>query len=135
MSKVTIDFARIDGMAQEAAENGVRSALGEAEHILKGDILSRPGTGRNYGRHTASAPGQPPAPDTGALRANTSADPILRQDGEDTVGRIVANSAQAEALEKGTEKMAPRPFLGLLASDHADQMRAAFTRGAKRGQG
>lgn len=132
MAKVSINLAAVEKLTNQAAEGGLRGALGKGEAILKGDILNRPGTGRVYGKHQASAPGQPPAPDTGALRANTNADPELRQDGDDLVGTISANSAQASALERGTERAAARPFLGLLKTDHADDLQRAFIEGAKR---
>jgi len=131
MAQVTLDLAKMQALSDRAAEGGVRAALGEGERILKEDILNRAGTGELYGKHRASAPGQPPAPDLGNLRANTNADPALQKDGEDTVGRIVANSEYALPLEKGTERVAARPFLGLLASDHRDDLRQAFVKGAK----
>src|SRR5690606_34035352 len=63
------------------------------------DHLSRPGTGRVYRRrgvvHRASAPGEPPAVDTGALRASS---------GLDTVGaavRVGVGESYAEPLEFG----------------------------------
>lgn len=34
------------------------------------DVLGQDGHGRRYGKHTASAPGEAPAPDTGNLRRN-----------------------------------------------------------------
>lgn len=132
MAKVTLDLQAFDKLANDAAEGGLRGALGKGEAILKGDILNRPGTGRVYGKHQASAPGQPPAPDTGSLRANTNADSELKRDGDDLVGTISANSAQASALERGTERVAARPFLGLLATDHKDDLQRAFVDGAKR---
>jgi len=132
MATVKLDLSAVEKMSASAAETGLRSALGEGERILKSDILNRPGTGKIYGSHQASAPGEPPAPDTGNLRANTNADPLLREEGEDLVGRIVANSAYAEALEKGTERMAPRPFLSTLRDDHARDMQQAFVKGARR---
>lgn len=135
MATVTIDLSKMEGLATEAAEKGLRGALGRAEQVLKGDVLSRPGTGRIYKRggrtHQASAPGNPPAADTGSLRANTNADPNLREDGQDIVGQVVANSAAARALEEGTERMAARPFLGLLGTDYRDEMTKAFIDGAK----
>ncbi|WP_312144228.1 hypothetical protein [Brevundimonas sp.] len=131
MGKVTLYDGVIAKIATNAGEAGLRSALGKGEQILKGDILNRPGSGRIYGKHQASAPGEPPAKDTGALSANTNADDQIRREGDDLVGRIVANSAQAEALEKGTERMAARPFLTLLATDYADELRDAFIQGAK----
>lgn len=132
MVEIRFDDAAFKRLTKEKAEAGLRNALGEAESILKGDILNRRGTGRQYSRHRASAPGQPPAPDTGDLKAQTNADPTLREDGEDIVGRVVANSGQAEALERGTSRMAARPFLGRLKTDHARDLHKAFIEGAKR---
>lgn len=131
MATVRLDLARIDRMAEDKAERGLKTALVQGEAILKGVILSQPGEGRVYGKHRASAPGQPPAPDTGELRNKTNADPDLRQDGAGLVGRIVANSRKASALENGTERMAARPFLSRLLKDHKPALLAAFKAGAK----
>lgn len=82
-------------------------------------LLSEPGSGRIYRRrgvvHQASAPGQPPAVDTGLLRAS-----ISHQVSEDADGLYAeigsgANPAApgvkyAIYLEDGTRHMAPRPW-------------------------
>lgn len=129
--RVTLDLAKIDRMAEAAAEKGLKTALARGEAVLRADILSRPGSGRVYGKHRASAPGEPPAPDTGSLRNKTQADPTIRSDGEDLVGRIVANTEYAAALELGTERMAPRPYLSRLKAEHAPELARAFVVGAK----
>ena len=68
--------------------------------------------------HVASAPGQPPAPDTGRLRASYSASVDRTKGGAElTVGSGVEYAAY---LEFGTTKMAARPHL-----------RPAMTRGAE----
>lgn len=131
VAKVTLDLAKMHGLATDRAEDGLRSALGEYETILKGDVLNRQGTGRVYGKHQASAPGQPPAPDLGNLKANTNADPNIARDGDDLVGRVVANAAYASALHNGTERIAARPFMDVPAKDNGQQLQAAFVRGAK----
>lgn len=135
MAKVTLDLGAISKMTDRAAEGGLRAALGEGETILKRNILAQEGTGRVYRRggrtHQASAPGKVPAPDTHNLRANTNADPALRREGADVVGTIVSDTEYSEALERGTERMAARPFLGPLARDHRDDLHRAFVRGAK----
>lgn len=113
MVTVTIDVAALDRLIGDAAEDGIREALTEAERILKTDILNRPGTGRKYGKHQASAPGEPPAPDAGNLRANTNADTNIENrmrydmpgSGE-VIGQILANAEYAEALEKGSNHTA-----------------------------
>lgn len=73
--------------------------------------LSKPGTGRTYGRrrHRASAPGQAPAVDTGRLRASIANE--LGRDGRGLFARIGTNVDYAPHLELGTSKMAARPFL------------------------
>lgn len=131
MATVTIDLAKLNRMAEEKAVRGVQTAVLRGEVILKADILSRPGSGELYGKHRASAPGQPPAPDTGRLRAATQADPQVRTDGPDIVGRVVANTEYALPLEVGTERVAARPYLSRLKSDHSDDLRKAFVAGAK----
>lgn len=106
MATVKLDVGALDKLVGQAAENGLRSALGEYEKILKTDVLDREGTGRKYGDHQASAPGEPPASDLGNLKANTGADMVIRQDGSDVVGSVVANSEYAQALEKGSKHTA-----------------------------
>jgi hypothetical protein len=54
----------------------------------------------------ASRPGDPPAPDTGALR--NSIDYELTSE---TTSRVGTNSVYAEPLEFGTTRIAPRPFM------------------------
>ena len=82
--------------------------------------LSEPGTGRVYRRgsrratagkrraarivlHRASAPGHPPAVDTGRLRNSIAYDRERR--------RVGTNVEYAKDLEDGTPRMKPRPFM------------------------
>lgn len=130
MAHVTINLAAMEGLAQAKAVKGIQRAALQGEARVKA-ILSQPGSGRMYGKHQASAPGEPPAPDSGQLRAATQADTQVREDGADLVGRIVANKEYAHALEVGTERIAPRPYFGVLATDHADELRQAFIQGAR----
>lgn len=71
--------------------------------------LHQSGTGRQYGRHRASAPGQPPATDTGRLAASIREE--LRRDAQGLVEVIGTNVSYAAYLERGTRNIAPRPFL------------------------
>ena len=133
--KWSVDLQAADEMSLHAAEGGVRSAQGKAEQILKEDILNRQGSGKVYRRggreHQSSAPGEPPSPDLGNLKAETNADPNLIRDGSDVVGTITADAEYAEALEVGTERISPRPYFGLLISDHTQALQAAFDEGAQ----
>lgn len=88
----------------------VRTAL-----LIEADakrLLSTPGSGRIYKRgsvtHQASAPGQPPAPDTGTLRASVHTD---LSEIAGLVARVGTNKAYGYWLEVGTSRMAARPWL------------------------
>lgn len=90
-------------------------------------LLSLPGTGRVYttgfftdaegrvrpvGRrvpHQASAPGEPPAVDTGLLRASVRHE--LATEGDELAAYVGSDLKISTWLETGTRKMAPRPFL------------------------
>ena len=90
-------------------------------------VLSKDGTGRTYKRksiskrgnpkpiiHTASVPGQPPAPDEGNLRSKWRK-LILAEFSGQGAGirikmRIKSDMPYSVYLEKGTRKMAARPF-------------------------
>lgn len=71
--------------------------------------LKQAGTGRQYGRHRASAPGQPPATDTGRLAASVREE--LGRDSKGLVEVIGTDVRYARFLELGTRTTAPRPFL------------------------
>lgn len=130
MATVTINLSALESIATAKAVKGIQRAAQQGEARVK-VILSQPGSGRIYGKHRASAPGEPPAPDTGQLRAATQADTQVREFGSDLVGRIVANKEYALPLAKGTERMAARPYFDQLVTDHADELRQAFIQGAR----
>lgn len=66
-------------------------------------------SGRWYGNHRASAPGEPPAIDQGLL-ANTIGVSSVPGVDNDLAAMVVANADYAPHLEFGTSRMAPRPF-------------------------
>ena len=90
-------------------------AMAEAVLTVRTEAITsmRPGTGRIYRRktiiHRASAPGMPPAVDTGRLRASIYGK--VKMLGSEVVGAIGTNVEYAPHLEFGTARMAPRPFL------------------------
>lgn len=131
MVKFTLDTGAWDRLTEKAAEGGLRSAAGEYERILKEDVLSRPGTGRMYGKHQASEPGSPPARDLGNLIANTNADPEIRDDGGDKVATVTAAAKYALALHGGTERIEARPFMDVPANENGAELIKAFIEGAK----
>lgn len=110
-----------------------RAIMEGAGAVLEVDVkrmLSHPGTGNEYPRqggrkmHTASAPGEPPAVDTGRLRASITYD-VSPQGDAVQIGSSTAQMASAGApvnyaqfLEFGTERMKSRPFMRPVAMQY-----------------
>lgn len=96
----------IDLEVRRAVVRGTESLCNEALRL----ILDTPKTGRVYRRrsieHQASAPGEPPASDTGRLVQSVTTD---YGDGG-YAGTVTFRTAYAAALEYGTERMEPRPY-------------------------
>jgi hypothetical protein len=129
--RVVVDRAKVANLGDVSVNRGVRAATLESRRIVV-DLLSQPGTGtprpsrRAKGKiHVASAPGDPPAPDTGILRQSVDSEVIGR------LGIVAANAEYAAPLELGTEKMAARPFMSRLL-DFRDRIQQAFVIGARR---
>lgn len=103
----------------KALNQKARSWARRAVNIMRNhelEVLGKDGSGRVYKRgnvrHTASAPGQPPAPDTGNLRRNwrqyVLTEPHLN--GVKITCRLKSDTRYAEYLEHGTRHMAARPY-------------------------
>jgi hypothetical protein len=132
-TRVDINLSLANQIAMDAAERGVRAVVIDAEGITK-TLLSQPGSGRLYQRgktveHRASAPGEPPAPDTGRLRASVTTE-VVRGPNEVT-GYVAVNTEYAAALELGTEKVKPRPYLSRIPREFGARLRAIFEQFAK----
>ncbi|UOF83002.1 putative tail assembly protein [Caudoviricetes sp.] len=108
--------------------NAVRKAIKISAYELQGDIrksiLRDPHTGRIYGKHQASAPGETPASDTGNLARNII---VLSEKDGDAV-YIVSRAPYSAALEFGSYhnrggsawRVEPRPFmLPAMVRNHA----------------
>lgn len=72
-----------------------------------GRVYRVPGTGRSY---VASAPGEAPAVRLGGLRRSVRAK-VERRRGE-VLGEVGTDLDYGLFLERGTRRMAPRPWLG-----------------------
>lgn len=103
---------------QRGVSAGIMEALSAAAIVFESQakvVLSEPGRGRLYVKtepqrrvHRASAPGQPPAVDTGKLRQSVSHRPAGARAVE--VGTPLQ---YGEDLEFGTSKVKPRPWLSV----------------------
>lgn len=121
MTQVTV---KVEGLEQvindvgempKGIEAPIRSGLTKiaflARSAIQRLILSGPKTGKIYRHgktiHQASAPGEPPASDTGALVASVYAEPVA----DELSVVVVVRKAYAAFLEFGTRLMAARPFV------------------------
>jgi len=127
--KVTVEVDRSAIVAQmvlDAALEGLLPAAQAVAEEARLSITSRPKSGRVYkrarGTHQASAPGEPPASDTGKLAASIVARSTGREGAE-----VVASADIAHTMEFGSAggKIAPRPFMVPAAKNSQDAVRDA----------
>ena len=105
----------LKNVQQEVSQRTYRAAneLRNASlYILRGQ-----GSGRMYGAHQASAPGEPPAVDTGTFRGSWQTQVHVEKGGSHFKAVAQIESAErvggyllGELLENGTSKMDPRPY-------------------------
>lgn len=126
--EVDIDLNLSARVTERALERGLRGAGLEGVRLVK-EELSQPGSGRVYGNHQASAPGEAPAPDFGVLRESTEFDVLIR--GGFITCEISVRGEQAEFLELGTGRIEPRPFLSTVLQRDAGRLFEAFTISAR----
>ena len=97
----------------ENPEHNAERLIARAAMMVQGRIVDSiqrdPKTGVVYGNHQASAPGQPPATDTGQLVRSITMS-VEGTEGE-VVGVIRASAPYAAMLEFGTSNIAPRPYM------------------------
>jgi HK97 gp10 family phage protein len=98
---------------QRSVERQVRPMMDRFLTETKAEMIKEfnaPKSGRQYPRRNrASAPGEPPARQTGTLQASIS-EPKVGREGRFLVGVLFIAAPYAGYLERGTPRMAPRPF-------------------------
>lgn len=108
---------------RRAQRDGLEAGIRVVEAHVK-TALQTPGSGEVYTRgsvsHRASAPGQPPAIDTGNLIGSVHVDEITP-----TQAILGVHAEYAEYLEFGTYKMEARPFLRPALDEHEGEIVAA----------
>jgi len=106
----------------QRAEGIIRKLAQQVEAETKNSMVDE-GTGRTYVRggiaHTASAPGQPPAVDTGNLKNSIQTNRVSQRE-----YRVNVGAEYGIYLELGTSRMAARPFLTPAVERVAKYMRA-----------
>lgn len=122
--------------------HGVDAVLDAAEKALQHTVLALEGyikailTGLRHGRtykrgrrvHVASAPGEPPATDTGLLRNSVQAGRRMRRTARAVIGEVGIGAEYALFLEKGTRRMKPRPFIGRTLRDKEKPLFELFSK-------
>lgn len=111
---------RVRKAAMRGVIRGTEDVRTEADSLMN----ESPRSGRVYTRrgvsHRASAPGEPPAPDTGRLRQSLRTE----YNRELLMGTAIASTAYAQALEFGTSRIAPRPFMRPALANRKDEIEA-----------
>ncbi|RWB66573.1 HK97-gp10 family putative phage morphogenesis protein [Mesorhizobium sp.] len=115
-------LAKVRQAALQATVRSVEAVLEEGTHL----ILDTPKSGKIYERrgvtHQASAPGEPPASDTGRLVQSGHAE----YDTKAISGTAVWSSEHADPLEHGTKNMEPRPFARQALANKQDEINKGF---------
>lgn len=118
--------AELYARAHVGAMRGVTVGIGIVEDHWVGLLTNGNPSGRTYRRrgivHQASAPGQPPASDTGTL-VNSRVITIIP---ERTAARMTITAAHAPHLEHGTKKMEPRPSAQRALLEKQEEVRQAI---------
>ncbi|MFH0980642.1 MAG: hypothetical protein V2A79_03775 [Planctomycetota bacterium] len=119
------DFGRIARGLEDVAHDIVVAAC---SNIAERSVSSMAGgkSGRMYGQHQASAPGEAPAIDTGQLADS------IQTEVSGSKGMVYTNSEHGPHMEWGTHDISPRPFFAPAAEAErkpaADALVAAIRR-------
>lgn len=98
-------LARVRKKAKEAVEWVITETGKDLHEKLLFDLIEAPKSGAVYGDHQASAPGEPPAWDTGELGES------IEISGTPQRLRLSVGAPHLVFLEVGTVHMAPRPWV------------------------
>lgn len=126
---------RVNGLDQlladllpEAAAVVVRTAYDINQDMQRRFVQGK--SGRRYGAHVASAPGEAPAVDTGHLRNS-----VQVQRPETFEALVTVGAEYAAHLEFGTRRMEARPYMGpafaAIAPEFEDAMKRLFDAGTR----
>lgn len=125
---VNLDQSAIMDAMRRAAARGVLRGTELVRNEMISLIVNTPKSGRTYRRrgveHQASAPGEPPASDTGRLVQSIRT--TYAEDG--LVGTVEASTAYAAPLEYGTQRMDPRPFARPAIANKREEVVAVIER-------
>ena len=119
----------LDNKVKEYVTRGTGQVMNTAIKSIRGG-----GTGRTYEKyeprrtHTASAPNQPPASDTGFLVSQITMNVDVKTNGT-VVGQIISAAPYSAALEFGTTQMTERPFMQPALEKNRRKIERMFKKG------
>jgi len=102
--RYTTNIPRILGQSKARTQEIIRITAHAIETRVKTG-MAEPHSGRWYGRHQASKPGDMPAVDTGLLMNS------IQVEHNETFSTVFTNTEYAIFQEYGTRKMEARPFM------------------------
>lgn len=128
---VTINITELFVITTVQAERALKQVVKDAERRIK-ELMAEPksgrryriGTGKRFRFHVASAPGEPPAVRTNLLRSRIRS--ATRRTVFGVEGLVGTNVVYAPFLERGTNRMDPRPVWGRVLRDSADEIIKIF---------
>lgn len=109
-------LAAVKAGAVTGLQRGVEAVREEATSL----VLNTPKTGRWYGKHQASAPGEPFASDTGDLLASAS----TSVDANALTANLNYSSDHAAVMEYGSAKVAARSYARPALMNKREEIRA-----------
>lgn len=107
--KFTWTGGRALQQVNSAATRGMRKAGTVVIKEMRRLMLEEPKSGHLYGTHRASAPGEPPASETGRLVRSFK--PEINKQGDKIILTISSSEPHFRFTEGGTSKMAKRPLI------------------------
>jgi len=117
---------------KQALNRGLFIGANIVRNEMVAKITKGPKTGRVYVRrgieHQASAPGEPPASDTGRLVNSIDVDQNLNE----ISATINVGANYAAALEFGTENMEPRPYARPSLNEKSEKVEDALVKESRR---
>lgn len=128
LQELEVNLGKVKGIiTQNSLANSLEAGYFIWEGAAKVLIQTSPASGRMYSGHRASAPGQPPATDTGALVNNwPRPSKSFRVGGAEVAGG--PGQEYAIHLELGTVKMDPRPFMRPALDENVPEINRAVQR-------